>query len=237
MSVKHLGFLCALFCSSTFAANGIPIPNYTPALYGPYLEGELGAAIVDWKHFGSQFGPRVFADGVATGTRYAEGGLMGGVDGGYQFNKNFAVEVGAIALPRAKATGEFSPLASPVSSEANTFFLYAGGKIQKQFAIDNFVFFKLGAAYRYTSFRASSEITGDSFSQKGYHFLPMFALGMTHFFTPAFSINFEYMHVPAIIQHFVTFPGGNVSSVNAPAANVFLIGLGYMYNGTYQGIE
>jgi len=237
MPAKHFVFLSLFLSSFAYAINEIPIPKYTPALSGPYLEGDVGVASLDWKHFASQFGPRVFADGVATSTRYAEGGFMGAADGGYQINQNFGIEVGGVALPRAKATGRFTPVAFPASSESNNFFVYLSGKMQKRFVNDNFVFFKIGAAYRYTEFRTISNVTGLGFSQKTYRFLPMFALGMTHFFSPAFFINLEYMYVPAIVKNFVTFPGGNVSRLNTPRANIFLVGLGYMYDGSYQGIE
>ena len=237
MSLKHFILLSLILCDCAYAANGIPIPKYTPAFSGPYLEANIGVARVDWKHFGSQFGPRVFADNVATSGRYLEGGFMGGADGGYQFNKNLAMEFGAVALPRARAQGAFLPVAFPASSEAKGYFIYLGGKLQKRFASDNFFFFKLAAAYRYTEYRTISLSTGIGFSQKTYRVTPLFGVGITHFFTPAFSMNIQYIHLPALVQNFTTFTGGNVSSLNAPAVNIFLVGLGYMYDGSYQGIE
>lgn len=236
MSPKHVVFLCCIIYSCTYATSKIPIPKYTPALSGPYIEGDVGFAIIDWKYFD----PQIFASDVATEERYLEGGFMGAADGGYQFNKSFAIEFGFAALPRVTMQGSFAPSTFPVSSESKGFFIYLGAKLQKQFAINNFVFLKLAPAYRFTEFRSQSLTTAVSsfdIRQKAYHFVPLLGIGVTHFFTPAFSINFQYMYLGAVVQHFEAFPGGNVSDINVPSANIFLIGLGYMYNGSYQEID
>lgn len=205
MSVKKLLILsatgvAALGATAAYAGG----PDFAPApvpAFEPmvYVEGYLGYADVDWRNFA--LSPfTAFSDN-------SRGGFTGGGDIGYQFTPHLGVEFGGYWLPRVR--GSFFGIPVRVTS----WFLYLAGKLTVPVYDRIDLFGKIGAGWR--RLRGISPFGA---SDNDY-WRPIFAGGATYHITHEFTASFQYIRFPARISSFTA----------APAANLYLGGVGYQF--------
>lgn len=228
MSVKKLlvlsaAGLAALGVTVAFAGGPeeMPMPPAAPVFQQlVYIEGNLGYAIVDWRHFSTT--------PFFTLTHNSEGGFVYGGDIGYQFMRNFAIEGGIYRLPEAEGTNigiidnvVYGTFGAPL--DIHSWFIYLAGKITVPLYENFDLFGKVGVAYRQLSFNSPTipPLFLGSPPTQGY-WDPVFAGGLNYMFTPNWTANLQYMRVPAFLR--------NGDTRQAPSANLFTGGVGFQFS-------
>lgn len=196
---------------------------------GFYVNGQIGYADT---HMGSKtnfasFGPSAFIPSDANNRNLSNNGLAGRIAMGYQFNQNFAIEVGYLQLGDKKVAGVTHLTSEPLS-----------GKLKlQQHAIDlvakemvpinnQFNFYgKLGVAYLTTNVDGDFAIPGQTaepnlngYTQIARHtFAPEVALGASYDLSKNVSLDTSWTHIQTIGGK----KPGNV--------DFFAVGLGYNF--------
>src|SRR3989344_159813 len=218
---------------SVVASTGFSVINAMANSQGIYIEGNAGYARQNYFSNESWDGISPSSAVGAVGTAYnnnsnVTGGFSGGVDAGYQFNQNFAIELGWFYLPSVNVmqTGSAGQTAAYLTSWA----LYLAGKYMMPLSWMNNTdaFFKLGAEYRTATLPTAAQ-TGYSTSTGNSSFVrPMFATGLDYNFNQEFLGIIQYAYFMGANNSFGSTTGAG--PMGTVAANVFTLGLGYQFN-------
>ena len=227
MSVKRILILGAATMSMSAAiAGGFTQEPMAPTSIdsGIYLEGNLGYARQDY--FDSIQWRRNTDVGINNNSN-VYGGFSAGLDAGYQFNRNYALELGWFYLPSVNVAGSYE-----ASQQLTSWALYLAGKYMVPLSAMNNtdLFFKLGVEYRNAQVpTAAINEDVDTITTGTSNFVrPMFATGLDYGFNDALSAVFQYAYFMGAANSF-PFAAVNTGSLGTLAANVFTLGLGYKF--------
>ena len=219
MSVKKCLVLAAAGIASVGAAAALaggpdqmvmpPAPAFQPKVY---VEANAGYARVNWSRFaGTPF---------LAGASKERGGFTYGFDGGYQFSRNLALELGWFYLPKVKGfangTGGFI---RPGALRLKSWFIYVAGKLTVPLLDNVDAYLKMGAAYRRLTWNGAG--VGSGKTTNGY-WRPVFAGGFSYMVSESWEINVQYLRLPGNLRE-------SVATKRAPAANVWTASLGYAF--------
>ena len=237
MSVKKLIALSAAGIASiglsTVSLAGGPEPVAMPAqepIFEPkvYIDAHVGYARVNWEEFGEDiFGsgdPFPFSSISSNG----KGGFAGGVDLGYQFAENLALEAGWFYLPKAKGHTGGNNNGGDLDLRVSSWIAYIAAKLNVPIYERLEAFGKVGAVYRRlrwrdagaTALAGSTPITG-GFGNENY-WSPMFAAGFQYKWSGGWIASAQYMRIPGRLKT------GNLSR-RSPAVNLFTGAVGYEF--------
>ncbi len=181
-----------------------PVTTYS----GVYLEGIVGYATRDWG--------RVLdlSNLTNTSVNNLRGGLTGGIDVGYQFNKYWGLEAGWLYLP------QFELVVNGVRADkVESWFAYAALKLMLPVFDQAFLYVKGGLAYNYNkdrpSVRALSVINGINSN----YWSPFAALGAQYYFSRNLSASFQAAYVSG-------------RSASTPSTNKFATPVVYLYTAS-----
>ncbi len=223
MSVKKFLVLTAAGIATTIGATAafaggpdqmaMPAPVFMPNIY---VEVEAGYADVGWDRY-------TLSPFTTTGSNDT-GGFTVGATVGYQFLRNFGVELGWFYLPRVR--GDVSTtkgiLIQSGSLRVSSGIPYFAGRLTVPLTENLDIFGKLGVTYRYLSWSGSGAGAINFDKSKGY-WAPIFAGGVQYRFTPNWYVDAKFIHVPS--HDSGSFP----SPRNAPAVNMYVAGIGYSF--------
>jgi hypothetical protein len=183
------------------------ISNYS-ANAGLYIEGSAGYAFRHWLS-DSNFFSGLDTDNTLANSSNGNGGFVGGLDAGYQFNKNFSVEAGWLYLPTTRFVDkpEAGNIADKYRITSNVGYADAKGSIPILAATA--IFGKIGAAYTWNNSSADIPVSeGSDKVSTSSHWSPLFAAGIQHYFTPNCSLSVQYTYIPGdrliANNHFLT---------------------------------
>ena len=236
MCIKKIMLLSAMAVTSIITATAIaneflPNPNYKfTENKNFYIEGHLGYARQNYFSNEQWIAP---VKGPGEGTNYnnnsnVNGGFSAGVDGGYQINKNFAVELGWFYLPNVNVMQSASPAAYLTSW---ALYLAAKYMMPLPWMNDTDAFFKLGAEYRQATLPAAALFANGGYNTSTSHstfIRPMFATGLNHYCSKSFSGIIQYSFFMGANNSFPLLTSGT-GSLGTVSANVFTLGLGYHF--------
>ena len=209
MSVKKLLVLAAglTVIGATAAIAGGPDHMAMPAQpafqNSIYIDAQLGYASVNNDAF------NVLGNLV---NNNKNGGFTGGVDMGYTFTRNIALEAGWLYLPN---TGFAHSTAPVFSGQVRSWLIYAAAKFSAEVMENLDLFAKTGVGYRDNNL----SINGNNSS--GGYWLPLMAAGL------------EYTYGSWLFGAQYTFITGNGSSSidnNGAKANLYTGFVGYKFN-------
>ena len=235
MSVKK--FLIVLVSLATTAAiAGGPDrlgmaaqPRFQNSLY---LEGHLGYAVSDWSDFNAN--TLIGASGASnyTPTSNGNGGFTGGLDLGYNFTHNIALESGWFYLPTVNVAGTGNAIGGqtiPGSSTGDvaSWALYLAAKLSVPVMDSLGLYGKLGVSYRHLTYSGISSLLS-TVSGTGYYWSPIFAAGLEYTLN-TWLFGAQYAYIPAE-------SGTNNANATygapdaAPQANLITAFVGYKFN-------
>ena len=224
MSVKKLLLLSVASIAalgSTAALAGGPDNVALAAENGMYVEGAMGYDISNWINASN------LTNGVVA-IKNRNGGFTAGVDLGYQWNENWAVEFGWYYLPTIRLqTNTTSTLGAGLDGNVNQWAAYGALKMMVPFGFipGMDLFFKTGAGYQYL--RASGAATSVSpFTM--FKWSPYFGFGGQYDFGTNFIINAQYQRF-AGGRFLGDISGSNVNGNGVPSSNLFTLGVGYLF--------
>lgn len=139
------------------------------------------------------------------------GGFTGGVDMGYQFTRNIALEAGWLYLPNSG----YASTTPALTGQVRSWVVYAAAKLSAEVMADLDIFAKAGVGYRdlNQSFNGANSTGG--------YWLPLMAAGL------------EYTYGSWLFGAQYTFITGNGSSTltdNGSKANLYTAFVGYKFN-------
>jgi len=224
MSVKKLlllsaAGLSALGCAAAYA--GGPDNVALAAENGVYIEGAMGYDLSNWINASN------LTNGVEA-VKNRNGGFTAGADLGYQWNQNWAVELGWYYLPTVRLqTSTASTLGAGIQGNVNQWAAYGALKMMVpfSFAPGMSLFFKAGAAYHYARVTGAA-IGVNSFTM--HKWSPYFGVGGQYNIDTNFIVNGQYQHF-AGGRFYGTTSGSNVSGNGVPSSNLFTVGVGYLF--------
>ncbi|MDQ8038860.1 MAG: outer membrane beta-barrel protein [Rickettsiella sp.] len=194
---------------------------------GIYVAGQLGYAnthMGNKTHIADLNKPSelpYFTPNSANITNLSNNGLAGRLAIGYQFNQNFAVEMGYLQLNKKKVDGNADEIPASASLHQNAIDLVGKGILPIS---DKFnVYGKLGVAYLTTSIKDKvdfEQATYDLNKAAGiakHKWAPEAAVGMSYDITPNVSVDTSWTH----IQPLGNKRPGNIDFV--------AVGLGYSF--------
>jgi len=244
MSVKKFLVLSAAGVAALAAAAaqaGGPDVMAAPAPAGDsgiYVDVDAGWVQSNWSNFwggGLNTAPMV-AGGRGTGsvTSNARSGFTWGGDLGYQFNRHFSAELGWYKLPTAAGSqGLVIPMAGFAGLQIRSWALYFAGKISVPVYDDIDLFGKAGLAWRNLSYSGTSmSLPGvtNILGRTGHYWAPFLGFGGQWWITPEWSVNVQYLHIPAYTRNANVGMAVGVDIKNqAPSANLVVGGVGYKF--------
>ncbi len=223
MSVKKLIALTVVSVASiaTVSVGLAGEPEYTPSYTGFYIEGNAGYVYHPWLNDVTTFFGAVYSTGFVTGNSRGNGGFAGGVDLGYQFNEYVSIEAGWMYLARTSVT--FAPALGGGTVSVNSGLAYAAFKGMAPIYENTYIFGKLGGAYTYNTFSLGIQSSNGVTNVTNTNFWnPMFAAGLQYYFTPEWSINFQYAYVPG-------YRRSSGTKTIAPDSQLITAGIGYKF--------
>lgn len=184
MSVKKLLVLAAgvAAISATAAMAGgvdhMAMPATQPAFQNSiYLDGHLGYAQSDWKS----------TDIFDVISKNGQGGFTGGLDMGYNFTRNIALEAGWFYLP--EVTGTYAGSTS-TDDTVKSWVLYTAAKLSAAVMDDLDIFGKVGVGYRSLAWSVEAN------NINGHYWLPLFAAGLEYTYG-SWLFGAQYTYMPA----------------------------------------
>jgi OOP family OmpA-OmpF porin len=211
---------------------GMWIATANAAISGqPYIGGELGVGNVHQGGF-SQADLTAAAPGtiVASGNSARDTGLAGRIFGGYQFNQNFAAEMGYTKFSTANAKSYATTVSTTGSTNLKSSIrtdaldLVGKGILPLEYGFN--VYGKLGLAYLRTQGSSTTTTTTTGFgstttssttSNNAHHIYPTFGAGVGYDITKNITTDVSWNHIQKV--------GGSNK-----LANTDLFGVGLTYN-------
>ena len=197
------------------------ISNYS-ANAGFYIEASGGYAFRHWLS-DSNFFSGLDTNNPLANSSNGNGGFVGGLDAGYQFNKNFSADAGWIYLPTTRFVDkpETGNVTNKYRITSNVGYADLKGSIPILAA--TVLFGKIGAAYTWNKSSAAIPVSdGSDKISTSSHWSPLFGAGIQHYFTPNCSLSVQYTYIPGdrVIanNHFLT-----------PDAQLVTASLGYKF--------
>jgi OmpA-OmpF porin, OOP family len=190
---------------------------------GVYVTGQVGYA-------NTQMGNKTDTANLlhnkdkAEANNLSNNGLAGRLALGYQFNQNFAVEVGYLQLGQRKVNVRVSPEQSSLKLRQNALDLVGKGIIPVSNNID--VYGKLGVAYLTSDIKETVKVGGQSTTTydlndvarvNKHQWAPEAAIGVTYDITPNVSVDTSWTHIQPLGKN----RPGNIDFV--------AVGLGYNF--------
>ncbi len=235
MSVKKFLVLTAAGIASlgaTAVIAGGPDMMAPPApvdYSGYYIEGDVGYGYSNWGAFEGGILNTSFA-APNPGTVTSNNTFVWGGDFGYQFNRYLSVEAGWYKLGTA-AGDTYVELSEDTDAEAeagvqiSSWMLYFAGKIAVPIWSSLDVFGKAGVVWRHLTYTGNA-LSNANFTtvipEHNHYWAPFFAFGFQWWFNPNWSVNVQYLHVPANTER-------REISAQAPKANLIVGGVGYKF--------
>ncbi len=203
---------------------------------GVYVTGQLGYAnthMNDKSNIAAIKGIFPFTANAADATNLSNNGLAGRLAIGYQFNQNFAVEMGYLQLNKKKVNGtvkdEQSGITSPASLSMHQNAIDLVGKSILPLTDKVNVYGKLGVAYLTTTIKgkfdvaekgvnvpATADLNGSAGISK-HKWAPEAAIGVSYDITPNMSVDTSWTRIQPLGK-------------NRPGAIDFVaVGLGYNF--------
>jgi len=210
MSVKKLLVLAAgvAVIGSTAAMAGGPDHMAMPAQpafqNSIYLDGHLGYAMTSNSNWG------VISNYV---NNNGGGGFTAGVDAGYQFTRNIALEAGWFWLPNVGF--DTIPSVTTAPGQVRSWVIYVASKLSAEVMENLDIFGNVGVGYRDLNYSTNGN------TSTGGYWLPVFAGGL------------EYTYGSWLFGGQYMFFTGNASYTldnNASKANLFTGFVGYKFN-------
>lgn len=182
-----------------------------------YIDGNLGLAQHNWQ---DGYGPSQ----VQTNWRSGKQGFSWGVDAGYQFSQNFAVELGYFKLPTTKfRSGLKNNKYTESSIKSNLIYAALRSKIaiSQQFSL----LLKAGLGKQQTS---GSNLLGEA-SQNSIstNVKPIFGIGFNYAIGNCLQINAQYLYAAGKTKN-INLNIGRTTFV--PSVNLFTLGIGYSFS-------
>jgi OmpA-OmpF porin, OOP family len=182
--------------TAVLGVSALSVMAANAAAPGAYVTGQLGYANT---HMGNktEIDTAAFQPTDANVTNLSNNGLAGRLAIGYQFNPNFALEMGYLQLGSKKVKGTGAVALAGVDTlklSQNAIDLAAKGILP---IASNFnVYGKLGVAYLTTTVTAKSPDFSITDNKDGKHkWAPEAALGVSYDITPNVSIDTSWTHI------------------------------------------
>jgi len=235
MSVKKFLILATSFAAMSAIAGGpdrlgmVMQPGFQNSLY---LDAHLGYAQSNWSDFNAS--ALIGQSGASnyTPTSNGNGGFSGGLDLGYNFTKNIALESGWFYLPKVNAPGTNISIGSvtiPASATASvsSWMLYIAGKLSIP-VIDSFdLYGKIGVGYRHMAYNGINSALS-TLSGIGYYWTPVFAAGL-EYTLDTWVLGAQYAYIPSNSE--VNNANATYGAPNAaPEVNLVTGFVGYKLN-------
>ncbi|MDQ8038858.1 MAG: outer membrane beta-barrel protein [Rickettsiella sp.] len=217
--------------TAVLGASALSIMAANAAAPGVYVTGQLGYAnthMSDKTNFAAiNKGIKPIPDfkpNSADVTNLSNNGLAGRLAIGYQFNQNFAVEMGYLQLNKKKVDGTVDRLPASISLQQNAIDLVGKGILPIANNVN--VYGKLGVAYLTTTIEGKGQVdklvpaTFDLDGTAGvskHKWAPEAAIGVSYDITPNVSVDTSWTH----IQPLGSKRPGNIDFV--------AVGLGYNF--------
>ena len=230
-------FILALMAASTAQAGDMGPVHTQDNSRGLYIEGNVGYASHPWQNDRATTVGLENQLGVLTNLSNINGGAIGGVDVGFQFNRIFALEGGwsyvptasysrdrTVTLPVAQTTFTL-PEGLQVNINSGLAYIAAKGTMPIYGKFD--AFGKLGAAYAYnsTNVNVPASLVNSPVVHTTNHsnfWNALFAFGLQYSPANNWLCNVQYDYVPgyqdASADHFIT-----------PPLQLVTFGLGYKF--------
>ncbi|MES2141973.1 MAG: outer membrane beta-barrel protein [Pseudomonadota bacterium] len=197
---------------------------------GVYVTGQLGYANTHMNNKTnisaiSEAAKLDFKPDAADATNLSNNGLAGRLAIGYQFNQNFAVEMGYLQLNKKKVNGTIGADLTPASISLKENAIDLAGKAILPIANNLNVYGKLGVAYLTTTVNGKTTENGNpaTYDLNGaaniakHKWAPEAAIGVSYDITPNVSVDTSWTRIQ---------PVGN----NRPGSIDFVaVGLGYNF--------
>lgn len=200
----------------------VGMANANAAVSGAYVGGQLGYGNVHQGDFSNSTFPTATA---ITSNSSSNGGLAGRVYGGYQFNPNFAAELGYTRFHNATANQDANNAASTFNASStiktDAFDLVGKGILPLQNGFS--VYGKLGVAYLRASgsqdntTKTGATTTTTSQSLDANKLYPTFGAGVSYDITSNLSADVSWNHIQKV-------------GSNNNLANTDFVGAGLAYN-------
>lgn len=225
-------------CLTPLYAGTMGEVSTAPSYKGIYVEGNVGYANHPWIADRTTTPGLENQLGVLTNLSNINGGTTAGVDAGYQFTSNFALEGGWLYLPTASYNRDTTvhltianttyvlPEGLQVNINSNLGYLAVKGMVP---IYDRFsAFAKLGAAYTRNTTNvnvpSSSVASVTPYTTTHSNFWnPILAFGAQYSTLNNILFNFQYGYVPG-------YRSASTSSFIAPVVQTFTFGLGYKFS-------
>lgn len=166
---------------------------------GPYVTGQLGYADTHMSAR-TEFGDTINGLPITekSSNNLSNNGLAGRLAVGYQFNQNFAVELGYMQLRSKKADltlqkDEDTSITAATKLSQNVFDLAAKGILPVASNLN--VYGKLGLAYVSTTGKVNVAGQDASVSQNQRKWAPEAAVGISYDITPNVSVDTSWTHI------------------------------------------
>ena len=232
----------ALGSSMAFAGGpGMMAPPAPVDYSGVYIEGDVGYASVNWSDFWAGVytpegsGRYTQANNIVGNVRSGgHGGFVWGGDLGYQFNRYFSAEAGWYKLPAVE--GDQGLAAFELNSnciQTRSWILYFAGKAAVPIWDNLDLFGKAGIVYRrlhYSGNALGIAAVTVRLASDAHYWAPFLAVGLQWWFSPEWSMNVQYLHVPSYTSAEGKSAAGQMNnSTQAPKADLILAGVGYKF--------
>lgn len=198
--------------SAVIGVSALGVMAANAAAPGAYVTGQLGYANTHMNDKTkiaaiSKAAQLPFKPDAADATNLSNNGLAGRLAIGYQFNQNFAVEMGYLQLNKKKVNGTFSgdkAIPASISLKQNAIDLV--GKAILPVASNLNVYGKLGVAYLTTSIDGKSTINENpvKYDLNGvagiakHKWAPEAALGVSYDITPNVSVDTSWTRIQTV---------------------------------------
>ncbi len=199
--------------SAVIGVSALGVMAANAAAPGVYVTGQLGYAnthMNDKTNIAAiaRAAKIPFAPEAADATNLSNNGLAGRLAIGYQFNQNFAVEMGYLQLNKKKVNGILGekPDIAPASVSLKQNAIDLVGKAILPVASNLNVYGKLGVAYLTTTVDGKSTLDGNSvkFDLNGvagidkHKWAPEAALGVSYDITPNVSVDTSWTRIQTV---------------------------------------
>lgn len=229
-------FILGAIAVSTVQA-GTMGPIVQESYRGIYVEGNVGYADHPWTSNRTTTPGLENQLRVLTNVSNINGGAIGGVDGGFQFNRYFAVEGGwsyiptasynrirTVSLPVAQTTFTL-PQGVQVNINSGLAYIAAKGTLPLYGNFDAFA--KFGAAYAYNHTNVdipASLVTSPTVytTDHSNFWNPLFGFGLQYSLLKKWSMNVQYDYVPG-------YAAASSDRFITPAIQLITFGLGYKF--------
>lgn len=240
MSVKKLLVLSAagiVAISATAAMAGGPdrmaAPVVEKAPKSVYAELGFGYDQTDWANYSNSRLVGNAGNSLYSPNSHGKGYLTASADVGYNFTKNFALELGYFYLPTTSGgstANTIGGISAAGGITVNSWLGYLDAKLSVP-VVENFdLFGKVGAAYRQLYYSFSGTFTGPmrSISGPASYWTPIFAAGADYDWGN-FILGAQYTYLPGHNQVQGNNPAFGAPG-SAPEANLYTGTLGYKFN-------